>query len=220
MIRLAAALLLCLVLIACSAITGPRTEFAVYTLNPPAAPTTSTARTPSDWHLAIDEPHALGLLDSDRLVVAPDANERLAFTGVRWNERAPVLLQNIWLRTFEGDGRFGGVVRSNSGTRTALVLASDLTAFQIEHHGSQSEAVVAVQARLIDPRSRRSLAQAPFQARVGTDDTQARSAVAALEAAVAEVTSQLIAWTASEGERINTQLGAPIPAQTDRTTPQ
>lgn len=203
MTRLAALSLLCVVLAACSAITGPRTQFTVYTLNPPASTTASVQRPPTDWHLAIDEPHALGLLDSDRLVVAPDANQRLAFAGVRWNERAPMLLQDIWLRAFESDGRFGGVIRSNSGARAALVLATDLVAFQIEQRGGQSEAVIAVHARLIDPRSRRNLAHAPFQARVPTDDALARSAVAALEAAVAEVTAQLVAWTANEGERVH-----------------
>src|SRR5690606_36734295 len=98
MIRHLLALGCCALLGACSALTGPRSEYVVFTLNPAPASetvsseTASTEPTEADWVLAIDEPHALGLLDTDRLVVAPDANERLAFAGVRWNERTPVLL--------------------------------------------------------------------------------------------------------------------------------
>ena len=204
MIRPALVATLCTVLGACSAITGPRSQFTVFTLNPPPAQPAADTVASVDWQLAIDEPHALGLLASDRLVVAPDANERLAFAGARWNESAPALLQDLWLRTFEADGRIGAVVRHPSGTLAQRVLATDLVAFQIEHHGSQSEAVIAVQARLVDAGSRRNLAQAPFRSRVAVRDDSAQAAVQALEAATAELSTQLLAWTIREGERTAT----------------
>lgn len=201
MIRPVVAIALCALLGACSAITGPRSEFTLYTLNPPASsPASATAAT--DWHLAIDEPHALGLLATDRLVVAPDANQRLAFAGVRWNERAPIILQDLWLRAFQADGRIGSVVRHPSGARVSLVLATDLVAFQIEQPGDGAEAVVTVNARLIESHGRRSVAQTPFSARVAAEDASGQAAVQAIERAVAEITPQLIDWAVTAGGRV------------------
>ncbi len=206
MIRHLLALGCCALLGACSALTGPRSEYVVFTLNPAPASetvsseTASTEPTEADWVLAIDEPHALGLLDTDRLVVAPDANERLAFAGVRWNERTPVLLQEVWLRAFEGDGRLAGIVRHPGAMRTDRVLASDLVAFQIEHAGGQPEAVVSLRARLSSSGDRVAIAQRSFSARVAVSDSSARAAIAALESATAEVTGELVDWTLREGQ--------------------
>lgn len=201
MIRALVVIAACALLGACSAITGPRSEFTLYTLNPPAPTSATAAGASTDWHLAIDEPHALGLLATDRLVVAPDANQRLAFAGVRWNERAPVIVQDLWLRAFQADGRIGGVVRHPSGARVSLVLATDLVAFQIEQQGGSAEAVVTVHARLVEARGRRSIAQAPFSARVATDGTSGQAAVEAMERAVAGITPQLIDWAVTAGGR-------------------
>lgn len=200
MIRSVSLLALTALLAACAALTGPRREYAVYTLNPPAAAIRAPAPV-SDWLLAIDAPHALGLLDSDRLVVAPDANERLAFAGMRWNERAPVLLQDVWLRAFEADGRLAGAIRHPAGSRATVVLASDLLAFQIEHGGAQAQAVVAVQVRLLESASRRVLAHARFSAREDVHGSDARAAVTALEAATGALTTQLVEWVVDRSLR-------------------
>ncbi len=182
----------------CTGLTGPRADFTIYALNPAISPHPGAS---VDWQLLVEAPHTSDLLDSLRIVVAPDGNERQVYKGARWVERAPGLLQGIWVRAFETDGRLPGVARAGSGVRADLILATDLVEFQAGHTGSSPRVEVAVHARLIDPRSRRILARRVLSSEQPMAGAGVDAAVAAFEIALAQINPVLIDWTLTEGER-------------------
>ncbi len=194
-----------LMLAACGSLTGPRENFTVYTLNPAIAAQATTAT--ADWQLLIDTPKANDLLDGQRIVVAPDGNQRQVYRGARWAERVPVMLQSVWLRGFESDGRVPGVGRNGSGLRADLILASDLTDFQARYVDGQPVVEIEIHARLIDPRDRRIRASQRFSASRPVSSADIAEVVQVFEQALAGITSELIAWTIEHGS-----VARPAPA--------
>jgi len=182
----------------CGVLTGPREDFAIYSLDP-AMPRSEGA--PVDWQLLIEAPHVSDLLDGFRIVVAPTASERQVFKGARWVERTPSMLQGIWLRSFEADGRLPGAARSGTGVRADLMLSTDVTAFQASQLDSGMTVEVEVHARLIDPRDRRIRARDVFRAEVPASGNAAAAVVPAFEAALSEINPAIVAWTLREGDR-------------------
>lgn len=197
-------LLALLPLAACSSLTGPRENFTVYTLNPVIQPGTTPAL---DWQLLIDAPRASDLLDGQRIVVAPDGNQRQVYKGARWAEQVPVMIQSAWLRGFETDGRLPGAGRAGSGLRADLILASDLTDFQARYVDALPVVEIRVHARLIDPRDRRIRANRVFSASTPVASVEIGEVVAVFEQALAEITREVIDWTIYHG---STLRGTPV----------
>ncbi len=192
------ALMMPLALAACGSLTGPRENFTVYTLNPAIAAHSNA--TTADWQLLIDTPKANDLLDGQRIVVAPDGNQRQVYRGARWAERVPVMLQSIWLRGFESDGRLPGVGRGGSGLRADLILASDLTDFQARYVDGLPVVEIEFHARLIDPRDRRIRTSRRFSASRPAASAEIAQVVAVFEQVLAGMTAELIAWTIEYGD--------------------
>lgn len=195
MIRAALSLLL-LCLVGCAGLTGPREDYTIYALDPATAPGQGPMQ---EWQLLIERPHMSDLLDGFRIVVAPGGNERQVYRGARWVEQTPSLLQGIWLRSFEADGRLPGAARSGTGVRADLILATDLTAFQARYRDGDPVIEVEVHARLVDPRGRRIMAREVFRAETPADGIALAPVVAAFETALAEVNAGLVEWTIREG---------------------
>lgn len=182
----------------CGVLTGPSEDFSIYALDPP---TPRSEGAPVDWQLLIEEPHVSDLLDGFRIVVAPSGSERQVFKGARWVERTPSMLQGIWLRTFEADGRLPGAARSGTGVRADLMLSTDVTDFQASQLGEGMTVEVEVHARLVDPRDRRIRAREVFRAEVPASGNEASAVVAGFDTALAEINPAIVAWTLREGER-------------------
>lgn len=183
-------------LIGCAGLTGPRENFSIYALDPPM-PTGEPAAL--DWQLLIEEPHTSDLLDGFRIVIATADNERQVYKGARWVERTPSLLQGIWLRAFEADGRLPGVARAGTGVRADLILSTDVIDFQARERNGSATVEVQVHARLIDPRDRRIRARRVFQADVPATSNQVAAIVAGFETALARINGELVDWTLREG---------------------
>ncbi|MBX3725222.1 MAG: membrane integrity-associated transporter subunit PqiC [Xanthomonadales bacterium] len=186
-----------LLLAGCTALTGPRKDFTLYALDPPMARGEGTAR---DWQLLVEEPHVGELLDGFRLVVAPGGNELQVYQGARWTERTPAMLQGLWIRAFEADGRLPGAARAGTGVRADLILASDLTRFQASYRGGMPTVEIELHVRLVDPRDRRIRGRQVFRAEAAAADNEIPAVVAAFEQGMAELNPQLVAWVLGAGD--------------------
>lgn len=193
------AILILALLAGCTGLTGPREEFTIFALSPPAPARSQGA--PLGWQLLIEEPRAGAMLDGVRIVVAPSGHERQVYKGARWSERVPALLQGQWLRAFEADGRLPGVARAGSGIRADFILASDLADFQATYRDGTPVADVQVHVRLIDPRDRRIAARRVFAAAVPSGGTEIAQVVEAFDAALAQINPALVDWVLQEGQR-------------------
>lgn len=196
--RSPALLLLLLALAGCSGLTGPRDDFTVYALDPPAQRGDGPVL---DWQLLIDPPHTSDLLGGFRVVVAPGGAERQVYKGARWSERVPSLVQGVWVRAFEADGRLPGAARAGTGVRADLLLATDLTDFQARYRDGVPVVEVEVHARLVDPRDRRIVAREVFRAEAPADGVEVAAVVAGFQSALAQTTTALVGWTLTEGDR-------------------
>lgn len=190
----------------CAGLTGPRKDFTLYALDPPMAPGQGT---PRDWQLLVEEPHVGELLDGFRIVVAPGGNELQVYQGARWTERTPAMLQGLWIRAFEADGRLPGAARAGTGVRADLILASDLTRFQASYRDGLPTVAIELHARLVDPRDRRIRGRRVFRAEAAAADNGISAVVAAFESVVATLNPELVGWVLGAGDAALAARGSP-----------
>jgi len=189
---LAAPLLLALA--GCFSLGGDRTELAVYA---PRIVLEADAGWPSIQRtLAIGEPTASSVLDSNRIAVRPDPQRLQVYAGAVWSDSAPSLVQSALVSAFDQAGRFTAVGRTTSDAPSDLLLQLDLLQFEAVYADSAGNptAVVALKATLIDQRERRVLGSRVVTAEVPADGTQLPEVVPAFEAALVESARQLVPW--------------------------
>jgi cholesterol transport system auxiliary component len=109
--------------------------------------------------LAVAPPRAASSLDSERVaVVQPDSRFEY-FSGVRWAEPAPQMLQRMVVRALAADGRFTTVVAAPSRVPADLALDLELRRFEAVYSGGDRAPLVRVemQVTLIDARNSQRL---------------------------------------------------------------
>jgi cholesterol transport system auxiliary component len=135
--------------------------------------------------LSVARPSAAPALDTERIAgVQPDSRSDY-FTGMRWSEPAPQMLQQQLVRALAEDGRFEAVVAAPSRVPADLLLDVELRRFEATYAADGAAPVVRVemQVSVIDPRHARRVASfVAAGAAVSTEDRRA-AVVAAFEAA-------------------------------------
>lgn len=89
-----------------------------------------------------------------------------------------------------------------------------LLRFEQEHDGLRSEAIVSLQAQLLDPRNRRQFASPAIEARVADPTPGAIGAVRGLGHATDQAIAELMAWLAE------VQAENPVPEKAPEIAPQ
>ena len=77
---------------ACSIL--PKSEVLSFYRLPASALPAHNASPRSDWALRVNKPYSNQLLDSTRIAVLPPGDQISAYQGVRWSDRAPLLLRD------------------------------------------------------------------------------------------------------------------------------
>lgn len=138
--------------------------------------------------LGVVRPRAAPALDTDRVAVVQPDSRFDYFSGVRWSEPAPQMLQQQMVRALAADGRFEAVVAAPSRVPTDWLLDVELRRFEAVYatDGGAPEVRVELQVSLVDPRQARRAAS--FVASGSAVATQNRRAavIAAFESATAE----------------------------------
>jgi cholesterol transport system auxiliary component len=167
----------------------------------PAQPGESAQRgeTASDGPtLRLATPAAGGLLNGTRIVVVPTPNQPQVYQGARWADAAPVLIRNRLIDAFQEDGRITRLIHADTPLSADLELTSDLRAFQSEYRNGRPEAVIRLDARLIDTRSRELLASRRFTQQQTADGTDITAVVEAFGLAVDRVAQELVDWSVAQ----------------------
>ncbi|WP_444677659.1 ABC-type transport auxiliary lipoprotein family protein [Halomonas sp. E19] len=183
-----------------------RTPLALYTLPDGTVPPAHANAARQDTRtLRIDTPQASGLLDSARIVVVPTPHQPQVYEGARWADDMPRLLRNRMLDAFQADGRLSRLVHDGAALVADFELASDLRAFQSEYHaGRAPQAVIRLDARLIDARSQQLLASRRFEQRHHAQSEALPDVVTAFGAAADQLTLELVAWVVEQADRGDT----------------
>lgn len=184
-----AAGVLCLGLLGC-ALAGSKPP-ATYDLVAPRS-FAATPR-PAPWQLVVYEPTAVHALETNRLMVRPQADQVSYYKDVAWSDRLPRLVQARIIETFQNSGSVKAV---SSGTGQ-YALVTDLRAFQIDVTSGKAYAEIEIFAKLVNTGSGKVVATKGFSARVPATTDSPGDAIAALNQAFTEVLQDTMTWVAS-----------------------
>ena len=190
------------VLAGCGSIGGPKVAIKVY--SPPTQVLADPAWPQVDWTLAVGASAAIEALDSPRIAVRPTPNELQTYKGAAWADTAPEMLRGAIVEGFEESGRVGSVVRIGGGSgseRADIGLYLDVRAFEGDYASGAPEAVVEVQARLVDRRGE-GVATRRFRHAVPGATPAVPSMVDAFGTAMSALATEVVGWTLVEGERL------------------
>lgn len=128
---------------AISAVTDATTPLEVYELRAPAGIPASPRRAlPRD--VIVELPTTGGSLDTDRIMIRPNALQAQYLPGVRWSEPAPVMVQTLMLRAIEATGVVRYVARKPLGGSGDYALVTEIVDFQAETMDEAEGATVRI----------------------------------------------------------------------------
>ena len=182
---------------ACSIL--PQAENAeVYRL--PAHTAVSSAA-PVQWSLRVNKPITSDVLDVPRIAVVPQGDVVSTYKGARWTDPAPALLRNRILDAFQRDGRVPRLSADDSNLQSDFELVGELQAFQSEYTAQGIEAVIRLDARLVDGRTQRILVSRRFEVRQVLGDKSVPAVVAGLGQVTDKAMAQLLDWTVAQASQ-------------------
>ena len=172
---------------------GERTPVTLYDL--PAEPLTPSSGTATDLTLRLATPGASGLLVSPRILVVPQPNQPQVYSGVRWVNNMPQLLRDRIADAFLEDGRLPRLIHAESMVSAEVELISNLRAFHSEYVNGTPEAVIILDARLVDARSQHLIDGRRFTHRHPAGSEAIPDVVEAFGVASDNLMRELVDWT-------------------------
>lgn len=180
-----------LTLSACTLI--PESEaLKVYQFPRPAQSDTRTAQPPS-VSLRVDTPQAGYAYSGPRLMVQTEADQLLSYKGVRWSDPTPTLLREYLALAFQRQGAMSTVTTDENALYADVHLGSDLRRFQVVD-SNEPHILIELQARLVNPESRRVYVSHDFIVRQPISSTGIQQVTEGYEQASAELATQLLDW--------------------------
>jgi cholesterol transport system auxiliary component len=144
--------------------------------------------------LLIPEPAALKALDSEQVVIRVTDSEIQYLAQARWSDRLPKMVQAKLVEAYENSGKLRGVGIPGQGLAIDFQVVTDIRAFQIETAGGD-QAHVEISAKILNDRNGEVTAQRVFSATVPVSGAGNPGFIAALDAAFARVTADMVGWT-------------------------
>lgn len=143
--------------------------------------------------LVVNEPGALAILDTDRIVVRPGDGQVAQLAGAQWSDRLPKLLQARIVQSFENANRLRAIGRPGDRISADYQLVIDVRSFNLTA-ASSATADVEISAKIVQDRTGRVLAARVFRASVPAASTEGVEAVRAIDAAFNRVAVELVLW--------------------------
>ncbi|MGY6696179.1 MAG: ABC-type transport auxiliary lipoprotein family protein [Roseinatronobacter sp.] len=178
---------------ALSAIGDATTPLDAYELRAPAMP---QAGRMLQRALSIEPPSTSGALETDRILIKPNAVQSLYLPGARWSADAPQMFQTVILRAFEDTGALSYVGRRPLGGTGDFALISDITDFQAELSETGNNAVTRIRltARMVRESDARVMARRSFQSVSPANSTETLDIVEAFNRTSDLVVEDLVRW--------------------------
>jgi len=147
--------------------------------------------------LVVARPRAAAALDTDRIAVLAAGSRFDYYSGARWAEAAPQMLQENLVGVLASGGRFAAVYAAPARAPAELLLDVELRRFEAVSPGSDASGgpapVVHVQAQasLVDTRRGVRVTSFVAEAAVPASDNRLGAVVAAFERANAQVVQDI-----------------------------
>lgn len=182
----------------------PAPDLYVLTAPSPQAPD-GTANAAAQ--IVVETFSAPAAVDTARIVFQPSPNEIKYYAGARWSDRAPRMIAALAVETLHNTGRFPAAIGSGSSARMDLALTGDIRQFAATRPAREgfgqagTEVRVMFFARLLRASDRSIVAARAFSASVPSSSGKMVDIVAAYDAALGQVLSELALWTLEEGAK-------------------
>jgi cholesterol transport system auxiliary component len=153
----------------------------------------STHQAVLPFSLRINTPYAGLALNSSRLMVNTQGEQLSSYHGVRWSDSPTILLREHLAVAF---ARYGGLINISTDEHALhadMHLGSDLRRFQVTRTGSP-RVVIELDARVINPGSRRILTSHTFIVEQPLPDVQISHVIEAFGIAANQLAEQIIHW--------------------------
>ncbi|MEM6579534.1 MAG: ABC-type transport auxiliary lipoprotein family protein, partial [Pseudomonadota bacterium] len=197
LIRAAALLCCALSLAGCAtlgALNAASTPGDAYELRPP--PNAPRAASTQNVQLVIDVPTASGAIDTDRILVRPNASQVQYLPGAQWTQAAPVMVQSVLVETFLRTGGFRFVGQRPIGPVGDILLVTHLSDFgvDIDPASGQGTVVLSLTANLVREEDAAILSSRRFSREARIEETAAPAIIAGFETVSNAVFSELAGW--------------------------
>ena len=150
--------------------------------------------------LVVEEPSSARGIDSDRITLRPSPIEIKYFSGARWVDRAPRMVQILLVESFENTGKIVAVGRQSIGLRPDFSIKSDLREFQAEYFeaGGQPRIHVRLNVKLIKMPEARIVASRTFDQTEPASGKEITAIVQSFDETLGKVMRQSVEWTLRE----------------------
>jgi cholesterol transport system auxiliary component len=151
-------------------------------------------KTPRNVQLVVYEPITIRTLDGDRVVVRLPNSQVNYLDGARWSDRLPALLHESLIDVLTKSRQFRVVSNGRDKVDADVSLSSTIQTFEVDLGQGGRAARVSLAAKMVDERTgsvldtRLLTASTPLKANAPSDH------VAAIKAAFATVSAELVAW--------------------------
>lgn len=184
--------LLALLLSTCSVLPEPQTV-RLYTLAPAQIPS-HAASAEHTGGLRIITPESSDMLAANTLLIQDSQLSFQAFGGARWQSDIPTLWRDWLIDAFWEDARISGISSDSDGLHADRELNTRLSAYHVRSDQQPWQAVIQLDAMLVDTRTRRIMATQRFEADSPLSDDTAEAAAAALSSAAQEIGPAVTKW--------------------------
>ena len=141
--------------------------------------------------LAIPEPTAVAMLETQRMLFSP-ARDYPGFADVLWADSIPKLLQARLIESFENYDIAHAPLRTADIGQTDYQLLIDVRRFRVAVDGPAAE--IGLSARIVD-KNGKVIASRLFEESQKFDKLEPPAAVAAFSDAFGRIAKEMIAWT-------------------------
>lgn len=144
--------------------------------------------------LAVEQPTALQILDTEKVVISPNPGEVAYLSDAQWVDRLPKLLQARIVQSFENSSRIRAVAKTQDRVSADYILVVDIRQFGITAYDGP-QAVVELSVKIVYQRGGRIAAATVLSSRVAASATSGQAATLALDQAFSDVLVQMVKWT-------------------------
>jgi cholesterol transport system auxiliary component len=192
---LAAGLLVALA--ACAVVPGLQEPPRLFTLT---AADSFPRRLPKvSEQLLIEAPVAAAGLDTARIALRTAPTNLDYFANVNWTDRAPAMIQNLLVESFERSRAISAVGRESAALRSDWILRPELRDLEAEYPGDPTRTTpvirVGVAVKLVAAQRRAIEASETFEAAVPAKDASFDAVIEAFDQALEQVLSASVTWT-------------------------
>jgi cholesterol transport system auxiliary component len=198
---LVAAILLVVALPGCSALgalSDASKPLDIYDLRAPEGAPVARG-TPLAREVIVELPTTSGVLDTDRIMIRPDALQARYLPDVRWGDEVPVLMQRLMLRALENTGGLQYVGRRPLAGSGDYAIVTELMDFHAELAANGDNPVVLIQmaSRIVRESDASVIASRRFSTRANAASTDTTALIEAFDAASDQVLIEFADWTLS-----------------------